>query len=355
MEGPAQAGARYSGLAAPSGSPFGRGSWETPLRDAYILDISVRTALEDDAVVYAARDLAALMDGSQVGRERLTHVAVSSDVGPVARVVGLTSGLSSGIAALDVGGPGGSGLAALGDAARAVTSGFEAVAAAVAIGGRPDEQVAHPPWLSSLDERWSQVTAEQSQSWALQRAGLDRKTVLDQVKARRAVWAKTGKPLARMGALDGIPSAIGDSGVGTALLAGHREIREHGWKTRARITSVVRIGVDPTLGLAAAGQAAEAALHRLQLRADEMSHVQVDARSAVTPALVGRALSLGPDRINAHGDSLCGGHAGGAGGMADLVRLLDALEANDRRFGMVVGIEPLGVATAIVVDRQFYI
>ena len=43
------------------------------MRDAYILDISVRTALEDDAVVYAARDLAALMDGSQVGRERLTQ------------------------------------------------------------------------------------------------------------------------------------------------------------------------------------------------------------------------------------------------------------------------------------------
>jgi len=325
------------------------------MRDAYILDLSVRTELEGDAVSCAARDLAGLMDRSQVGRDRLSHVAVASDVGPVGRAVGLTSGLSSSIATLDVGGPSGSGLAALGDAARAVTSGFESVAAAVAIGGGATRRAAPPTWVPQLDDKWSQVTPEQSQDWALRRTGLERKAVLDQVKARRAAWAKKGKPLARMGALGGIPAAVGDTGVGVVLLAGHQEIREHGWKTSARITSVVRIGLDPTLGLAAAGQAAEAALHRLHLRAEEMGIVQVDARSAVTPALVGHVLRLGPDKINPHGDALCGGHAGGAGGFADLLRLLDALDADDRRFGMVVGIEPMGVATAIVVDRQFYI
>ena len=325
------------------------------MRDAYILDLSVRTELDTDAVSCAARDLAALMDRSQVGRERLSHVAVCSDVGPVGRAVGLMSGLSAEIAAVDVGGPAGSGLASLADAARAVTSGFESVAAAVSIGDGPTRRADPPRWVPELDAKWSQSDPEQAQEWALKRAGLERKPVLDQVKIRRAEWAKRGKPLARMGALGGIPAALGDTGVGVVLLAGHQEIREHGWKTRARITSVARVGLDPTLGLAAAGKAAEVALHRLHLRAEELSIVQVDARSAVAPALVGHVLQLGPDKINSHGDALCDGHAGGAAGLADLARLLDALEADDRRFGMVVGIEPMGVATAIVIDRQFYI
>ncbi len=325
------------------------------MRDAYILDIATQTLRGDTSAARleeAAALLAARVTAANVGVERLDHLAVSSTEAPMARWLGLLAGISAGLSAMDVGAGSGTGLDAVGDAVRAVTSGFEDVAAAVAWGG-PHRSPS--PWPEALKARWSPVSVPQQRTYARQRAGLSVEDLVEAVELRRAAWVERGEVATELEWEDGLPLALERASVGVCVLAGHREIRERGWGTRARVTSVVRAGVDPGLGPAGVALAATRALHRLQLRADELGMVQVDAQDAVAPALVAQALGFGADKVNVLGDSLCNGRAGAAAGLDDLQRLLTALETLDRRFGMVVGIEADGTASAVVVDRAFYL
>lgn|GEM_PF-6186297 len=321
------------------------------MRDAYILDIVATRGAPphpDARLQAAASALAAREKQVLGGKAELTWVGVASSDGPIARSLGLLAGFSATLCAQDM--SAGSGLAALAGAARAVTSGFESVAAAVATGG----PAAEPTWPAALRKRFTPVSPAQAQAWALERAGLEAHAVVESIEARRDAWMKAENIPVPLGQLGALPLAPDVPGQGVVLLAGHTEIREHNWATRARITSVVQVGLDPALGPASAAKAAEMALHRLHLRADEMDFVQVDARSAAAPAVVARGLGVSADRINPAGGALCSGGAGAASGLVDLQRLIDALEQADRRFGLVVGLEPMGGATAVVIDRQFY-
>lgn len=321
------------------------------MRDAYILDLrTVPVAASEPAARLrgAAESLAALHAELFTGRSPLSWISVAAPGGPVARSLGLMSGLSARVATQDTGA--GSGLSAVAAAARAVTSGFEAVAAAVAVG----ESVPPVEWPAALHERFTRVSPQEAQRLALTRAELDVDDVVEGIDARRAARVEQGHDTVALELVAGLPQAPDHAGVGVVMMAGHTEIREHGWKTRARITSVVQGGLDPALGPAGAAYAAEQALHRLHLRPEELDFVQVDARAAGAPAVVAKALGLAPDRVNPMGGVLSDGAAGAATGIIELQRLLDALEAADRRFGMVVGLEPMGGATAVVVDRQFY-
>ncbi len=322
------------------------------MRDAYILDLHV------DAGVPASLDdqLASFVSGFRTVHDRvfdqetpLTWMAVASGSGRLARSIGLLSGYSASMLARDV--ASGSGLSAVAAAARAVTSGFESVAAGVALGASVSEHL----WPTALNARFTKVDVLRTQLLALARAELTPTDIQDVTEARRARRSEAGDSLVALEAAGELPHAPDGPGLGVVLMAGHSEIREHQWRTRARITSVVEAGVDPALGPAAGAKAAEQALHRLHLRADELDLIQVDARLAATPSVVAKALRVSEDRVNLLGDALTAGGGGGASGFADLDRLLRGLEDTDRRFGLLVGLEPLGGATAVVVDRQFYL
>lgn len=322
------------------------------MRDAYILDLHASHRAADNPGSRLGEAVAAFKELHQRAfgdKPPITWMAVSTSDGPVARSLGLLAGYSARLCARDVGA--GSGLASLACAARAVTSGFESVAAAVSYG----DPVAEPEWPDALRERFTQVSAEQAQSHALTRSELTAQDVIDRTEVHRAARAEAGDTLVSLGAQGDLPHAPDQAGLGVVLLAGHQEIREHNWRTRARITSVVEVGLDPALGPAAAAEAARAALHRLHLRPEELDFIQVDARLASTPSVVAKALDFAPEGVNPLGCALTAGGGGAAEGILGLDRLLRALEEADRRFGLVVGLEPMGGATAVVVDRQFYI
>ncbi len=322
------------------------------MRDAYILDLHATGQAPDRPAERLGAAVAAFdaLHRSAFGEKRpVCWMSVSSSDGLVARGLGLLTGYSARVCGRDVG-PG-SGLGSLASAARAVTSGFESVAAAVSFGA----SVTDPVWPDALQARFTRVADSQAQQFALVRAGLEAQDVIDRTDARRAERVEAGASVVSLGMQGELPHAPDTPGLGVVLLAGHQEIREHNWQTRARITSVVEVGLDPALGPAAAAAAAEAALHRLHLRAEELDFVQVDARAAAAPSVVAKALGLGPEIVNPLGDALTDGAAGAAEGLLGLKRLLTALEEADRRFGLVVGLEPLGGATAVVIDRQFYI
>lgn len=317
------------------------------MRDAYILTLRAPVQPDDGAPVERATALLrAAIDQGPIEEKTIEHLTVSGARG-AARTLGLAAGLLPGVAAEEAGAPGGSGLLALASAVRAVTSGFESVAAALAVEDR------RPPaaWPDGLTDSYSKVPSAKQRQWALARAGLSWDDVLEAVDARREAFTESGGALLPLN--DSLPAEV--SGAGVVLLAGHREIREHGWPTRARVTSVAHTGLDPAHGPSAAVAATEAVLHRLQLRPDELGLVQVDAPSPHAPALVAQTLGLPAAIVNTAGDALCDGRIPGVQGVRELERLLDALDAADRRFGLVVGVEPEGAATAVVVDRAFFL
>ena len=258
------------------------------MRDAYILDLRATGQAPDGPVDRLGAAVAAFdaLHRKAFGEKRpVCWMSVSSSDGLVARSLGLMTGYSARVCARDVG-PG-SGLGSLASAARAVTSGFESVAAAVSFGA----SVTDPMWPEALKTRFTRVSDSQAQQFALVRAGLEAQDVIDRTDARRAERVEAGASVVSLGLQGELPHAPDTAGLGVVLLAGHHEIREHNWRTRARITSVVEVGLDPALGPAAAAEAAEAALHRLHLRAEELDFVQVDARSAAAPSVVAATLT----------------------------------------------------------------
>ena len=83
-----------------------------------------------------------------------------------------------------------------------------------------------------------------------------------------------------------------------------------------------------------------------------MAALAVGGRHAAVEAGLAAALGCPDLPVNAEGGPLARGHAGPAEGLCLLVDLLDAMEAADQRFGLVVEPDALGQAWAVVLDRE---
>ena len=148
------------------------------MRDAYILDLhaSHRAAeLPGDRLGEAVAAFKELHQRAFGDKPPITWMAVSTSDGPVARSLGLLTGYSARLCARDVGA--GSGLASLACAARAVTSGFESVAAAVSYGTR-----SQPEWGRASGAVHAGVGG-QTQAHALTRSELTAQDVIDRTEA----------------------------------------------------------------------------------------------------------------------------------------------------------------------------
>lgn len=127
--------------------------------------------------------------------------------------------------------------------------------------------------------------------------------------------------------------------------------RGAGFAPRARIVSWAVASVDPVEMLTGSIPAAQMALERANLSAQELDLVEVnEAFAAPTLAFV-RELALDEERVNVNGGTIAMGHAMGATGTMLLASLLDELERTDQRLGLVALAGGAGVGSAMVIER----
>lgn len=134
-------------------------------------------------------------------------------------------------------------------------------------------------------------------------------------------------------------------GAGLALVTGSAE------GARARIVSWAESGGDPVASLTAGFTAMEKALERAGLTLTDMDRIEFMEAFAVTIVKFLRERDVDADRVNVGGGHLAKGHPMGATGAILVSSLLDALDACDGRYGLVVAAGAQGVGSAMVVER----
>lgn len=143
--------------------------------------------------------------------------------------------------------------------------------------------------------------------------------------------------------------------VSSALLAESSLLRRQGWTARCRLAAMETTAGDPAATWHRPAEAAERCLNRLQLRPDEIQLFQVDTPCGALPLALARRLGVDMDRVNVDGDALDTGRCAGSAALLELGRLVSALERRDQRFGLLLTAALDGHATAVLVDREFYL
>lgn len=134
-------------------------------------------------------------------------------------------------------------------------------------------------------------------------------------------------------------------GAGLALVTGQAN------GARARIVSWAEAGGDPVASLTAGFTAMDKALERVKLTLADMDRIEFMEAFAVTIVKFMREREVDADKVNVGGGHLAKGHPMGATGAILMSSLLDALDACEGRYGLVVAAGAQGVGSAMIVER----
>lgn len=135
-------------------------------------------------------------------------------------------------------------------------------------------------------------------------------------------------------------------GAGLALVSSQAD------GARARIVAHIEVGGDPAASLTAGFAAMDRVLERAGLTLSDMDRIEFMEAFAVTIVTFLRDRDVDAEKVNVGGGHLAKGHPMGATGAILLSSLLDALDACDGHYGMVVAAGAQGVGSAMIVERM---
>jgi acetyl-CoA C-acetyltransferase len=140
-------------------------------------------------------------------------------------------------------------------------------------------------------------------------------------------------------------------GAAALLLASENYASKHGMKPRARIVATANMGDCPTLMLNAPVPAARKVLEKAGLTIDDIDLFEINEAFAVVAEKFIRDLQLDRAKVNVNGGAMALGHPIGATGSVLIGTLLDELERQGKRRGLVTMCAAGGMAPAIIIER----
>jgi acetyl-CoA C-acetyltransferase len=140
-------------------------------------------------------------------------------------------------------------------------------------------------------------------------------------------------------------------GAAALLLASESYAEKNGWTPRARIVATANMGDCPTLMLNAPVPAAKKVLAKAGLTKDDIDLWEINEAFAVVAEKFIRDLDLPRDRVNVNGGAMALGHPIGATGSILIGTLLDELERQNLKRGLVTMCAAGGMAPAIIIER----
>ncbi len=140
-------------------------------------------------------------------------------------------------------------------------------------------------------------------------------------------------------------------GAAALLMASKAYVQRKGLKPRARIVAAANMGDDPTLMLNAPVPAARKVLAKAGLTVDDIDLFEINEAFAVVAEKFVRDLKLNRDRVNVNGGAIALGHPIGATGAMLIGTMIDELERQDKRYGLITMCAAGGQAPAIIVER----
>ncbi len=140
-------------------------------------------------------------------------------------------------------------------------------------------------------------------------------------------------------------------GAAAILLASQSYIEKSGMTPRARIVATANMGDCPTLMLNAPVSAAKKVLERAGLSKDDIDLWEInEAFSVVTEKFI-RDLDLDREKVNVNGGAMALGHPIGATGSILIGTVLDELERQGKKRGLITMCAGGGMAPAIIIER----
>jgi acetyl-CoA acetyltransferase family protein len=174
--------------------------------------------------------------------------------------------------------------------------------------------------------------------------GIRRDTTLEKVASLRT-------PFMEGGVITAAASSQISDGASALLLANDAAVERHGLKPRARIVSMAVAGVDPTIMLTGPMPATAKALAKAGLSIDDIDIFEVNEAFASVVLAWTQEMGVSMDKVNIYGGACALGHPLGASGARLLTTLLNALEQEDKRFGLSTMCIGFGQGIATVIER----
>ncbi|MGI9229950.1 MAG: acyl-CoA thiolase, partial [Gammaproteobacteria bacterium] len=123
-------------------------------------------------------------------------------------------------------------------------------------------------------------------------------------------------------------------------------------KPRAQIVACAEVGGDPAESLTAGFAAMGRVFEHSGLSLDDMDRIEFMEAFAVSIVKFMRDYEVSPEKVNVGGGHLAKGHPLGASGAILVSALLDALDAANGRYGIVVAAGASGIGSAMIVERM---
>ena len=140
-------------------------------------------------------------------------------------------------------------------------------------------------------------------------------------------------------------------GAAAVMFASKKACEEYGLKPRARIVSTQTIGSEPIIMLLGPIPCTEKILAKSDLNIGDIDLFEVNEAFAPVPLAWSRDLKASLEKTNVNGGAIALGHPLGATGAMLLGTLLDELEAQDKKRGLVTLCVGLGMASATIIER----
>jgi len=140
-------------------------------------------------------------------------------------------------------------------------------------------------------------------------------------------------------------------GAAALLLASEDYVQRTGLTPRARVVATANRGDCPTLMLNAPVPAARKVLAKAGLEIEDIDLWEINEAFAVVAEKFIRDLGLDRDKVNVNGGAMALGHPIGATGSILIGTVLDELERQQKRYGLVTMCAAGGMAPAIIIER----
>jgi acetyl-CoA C-acetyltransferase len=140
-------------------------------------------------------------------------------------------------------------------------------------------------------------------------------------------------------------------GAAAILLSSKEYAEKNGLKPRAKVVAMANMGDCPTLMLNAPVPAAHKVLAKAGLTKDDIDLWEINEAFSVVAEKFIRDLDLDRETVNVNGGAMALGHPIGATGSILIGTMLDELERQDKKRGLITMCAAGGMAPAIIIER----
>lgn len=155
---------------------------------------------------------------------------------------------------------------------------------------------------------------------------------------------------------DGVIHAGNSSGIvdgaSAVLFASKEKCKELGLKPRAKVIAIANAGSDPVMMLLGPIPSTKKALKKAGLTIKDIDLFEINEAFAPVILAVAQELEIPLNKINVNGGSIALGHPLGATGAMLLGTVLDELERQDKRYGLVTLCAGMGMGVTTIIDRK---